>query len=427
MICRNFLLFALAIGALGSCKVAAPSFTADNNVLENLMKARPSDFDSVLKHRRDWNVQIIYTQVNRDKKGHVQLRDFSFNLDDHRYFYPASTVKLPIALMALEKLNDLNIPGLNRRSTMITDSAYSKQTVVYNDPTSATGAPSVEHYIKKIFLVSDNDAFNRLYEFIGREEINRRLHEMGYSEAQIIHRLAVFNLNADENRHTNPVRFFDEKGKLLYTKPLLFDQSVYEPRKDSLGKGYITDAVATGDTLVNSPKDFSWKNRIALSSLHSILKSVYFPQQVEEKQRFRLKEDDWNFVKKYMSQFPSETKYPHYDTAEYYDAYCKFLYFGSEKGSLPKNPRIFNKVGDAYGNLLDIAYFVDSETGVEFMLSAVIYCNADGILNDDKYDYDAVGYPFFKNLGRAIYDLELSRRKSKYKADLSSLKFDHSE
>jgi hypothetical protein len=96
--------------------------------------------------------------------------------------------------------------------------------------------------------------------------------------------------------------------------------------------------------------------------------------------------------------------------------------YGAEKKELPKNIRIFNKTGDAYGQMLDIAYIVDYEKGVEFFLSAVIYCNSDGILNDDKYDYKNIGLPFMKNLGQTIYDQEVKRLK-KHVPDLSYLKF----
>ena len=56
------------------------------------------------------------------------------------------------------------------------------------------------------------------------------------------------------------------------------------------------------------------------------------------------------------------------------------------------------------------------------MLSAVIYCNQDGILNDDKYDYDTIGYPFMRSLGRKIYDYERSRQRE-HKPDLSAFQF----
>jgi len=74
--------------------------------------------------------------------------------------------------------------------------------------------------------------------------------------------------------------------------------------------------------------------------------------------------------------------------------------------------------------LIDAAYLVDFEKNIEFMLSAVIYCNSDGVLNDDKYDYDSVGLPFMKNLGRLIYDHELKRPRTR-QPDLSTFRLDY--
>jgi hypothetical protein len=101
--------------------------------------------------------------------------------------------------------------------------------------------------------------------------------------------------------------------------------------------------------------------------------------------------------------------------------------YGEDRTPIPKNVRIFNKVGDAYGYLIDNAYIVDFENGVEFMLSAVINTNTDRVYNDGKYEYKTIGYPFMKNLGRAVYHYELKRKK-KRKPDLTDfiLKYDTS-
>lgn len=126
-----------------------------------------------------------------------------------------------------------------------------------------------------------------------------------------------------------------------------------------------------------------------------------------------------------MSQLPTESLYPPYsaDTATYFPAYCKFLLLGGDPAArIPANVRIFNKPGDAYGQMLDVAYIVDYEKKIEFLLSAVIYCNSDGIINDDRYDYNTTGLPFMKNLGRVIYDYERQRPK-KILPDLSAFKF----
>jgi len=170
--------------------------------------------------------------------------------------------------------------------------------------------------------------------------------------------------------------------------------------------------------------NFSRKNKLPLEELHAIMKSVMFPASVKNKQRFNLTSDQYRFVWQYLSESPLESSYPEYDSVNYWDAYGKFLYWGSDKAKLPKTIRSFSKEGDAYGFLIDAAYLVDFEKNIEFMLSAVIYCNSDGVLNDDKYDYDSVGLPFMKNLGRLIYDHELKRPRTR-QPDLSTFRLDY--
>lgn len=387
--------------------------------LINLLNAYPQYFDSVL-NIKDNNIQLIYTKIERGRNGNPKFTDYFYHVNDSAYFYPASTVKLPVAVLALQKLNELNIPGLSRKTTMITETAFEKQIAVYNDPTSADGRPTIENYIKKIFLVSDNDAFNRLYEFLGQGYINNTLHKMGYKDVQLIHRLSIA-LNEEQNRNTNPIRFYDENSKMIYEKPAERSNLAYEQRNTKKGVGYYS-----GDKLVNEPFDFSAKNKIGLESLHGILRSVLFPKMVSAKQRFKLTDDDYQFLYKYMSMLPTESKYPEYDSANYWDNYAKFILTGSEKVKADPAIRIFNKIGEAYGYLTDVAYVADFKNNIEFMVSATISCNSDGIYNDDKYDYDSVGLPFFKNLGKVIYDYELKRER-KVTPDLSKLKFNYSE
>lgn len=180
-----------------------------------------------------------------------------------------------------------------------------------------------------------------------------------------------------------------------------------------------------GDSLINEPFDFSRKNRMSLKSLHGIERAILFPDATPAAQRFHLSKEDYDFLRRYMSMRPGESVSPVYPAPEYWDNYVKMIYYGSEKTAPDAGIRIFNKTGTAYGFLIDAAYVADYANNIEFMLSAVIYCNSDGIFNDDKYDYDTIGYPFLKHLGRAVYDHEL-KRKREYKADLSSMRFEYS-
>jgi hypothetical protein len=389
--------------------------TKTDQLIESILNQHGNLFDSIVQHRKDWNVQIIYTQVDRGANNLPRLTNYYYNVNPNKYFYPASTVKMPVAALALQRLNELKNTGITKNTTMITDAGYSGQTAVYNDPTSSDGRPTVANYIKRIFLVSDNDAFNRLYEFLGQEYINENLHKRGYTDAAILHRLDIF-LTEDENRHTNPVKFLDASQHVLFQQPLQFNQGDYPTRHDSLGKAFYKNS-----ELINTPMNFSKKNRISLEDLHNILRSLVFPNTVPGKQRFNLTPEDYKFLLQYMSQYPSETNYPPYDTVYYHDAYAKFLLYGHEKGTLPKNPRIFNKEGDAYGHLIDVAYIVDFEKKIEFFLSAEIYCNRDGVINDDKDDFDTIGFPFMKNLGQVFYDYEIKRKRNHY-PNLSAIK-----
>jgi hypothetical protein len=54
----------------------------------------------VLADTAKYQVQILYTQIDRNEHGNPLFTQYSFNVDDSRYFYPASTVKLPVALLA---------------------------------------------------------------------------------------------------------------------------------------------------------------------------------------------------------------------------------------------------------------------------------------------------------------------------------------
>lgn len=55
------------------------------------------------------------------------------------------------------------------------------------------------------------------------------------------------------------------------------------------------------------------------------------------------------------------------------------------------------------------------------MRTATVYVSIDGILNDDKYDYNTIGYPFMYKLGQTIYNYEIKRNR-KYEPDLSVFK-----
>ena len=384
-----------------------------DKLLEHIfITEKDSLFRSVISHPDIYRYQIIYTQINRDKNNVPSFTNYYYNYDSLRYFNPASTVKMPLAFLSLEKLNQLKQSDVNMFTPMQFDSGYSRQTILYKDSTAENGLPSIAQFIRKAFLVSDNDAYNRMYEFVGQQAINRRMHEMRYPDFRITRRF--MRMNADENRHTNPIRFIKPDGSLIYLQPMAFNTDSFDfSHINKMGRAYMNSQ----DSLINEPIDFTTANNLTVYHLQQLLQSVMFPNSVPENRRFHLTRDDYDFLYRYLSQYPSETDHPKYDAGLYYNSYVKF-FFKQGSHDIPNYVRVFNKVGWAYGCLTDVSYVVDFKNNVEFMLTATIYVNSDGVMNDNKYDYDSIGYPFLYRLGQCIYNYELKRTK-KYKPDLS--------
>jgi hypothetical protein len=393
-----------------------PSTDPAKNTLIELLQSN-QEMQQFIRNKDELNIQVIYTKIDRNPKGEPHFTDYLFNVDAGKYFYPASTVKMPVAFLALEKINQLRGNGIDKYTTMITDSSFSGQQVSYTQPTAKDSRASIAHYIKQIFLVSDNDAFNRLYEFLGQEHIYNTLEQKGYNNSVIRHRLAIF-LSQEQNKHTNPVSFYDTAGNVLYEQVAQYSKAVFPGANIKLGKGYYS-----GNKLINEPFDFSLKNNVSLQDLHQQLRTFIFPQSVKKDQRYNIAEEDRLFALRWMSSYPSESKYPYYDTAEYPDDYAKFL----GRNILPNDDvRIFSKSGWAYGFLTDVAYVIDLKNNVEFMLSATILSNSDGIFNDDKYDFEKTGFPFMALLGKIVYQHELKRNRTG-KVDLSGFRFDYTK
>lgn len=375
-------------------------------------------FQQVLHDTQTYRLQIIYTQINRDKHNKPSFKNYYLNYNPDLYFNPASTVKLPLALLSLEKLNTMHVKGVTKYTAMQFDSSYEKQVKLYSDSTSQNHLPSIAHFIKKALLVSDNDAYNRMYQFLGQQTINQSLHDKGYKDVRITRQFIGFT--PEENRHTNQIRFISDEGRLIYRQPAAYNpDSFYFPHEVKMGKAHYD----RNDSLVNEPIDFTYANNLSIEDLEQWLQSVLFPESVSATRRFHFSKDDYSFLYQYLSQFPSETNYPKYDSSKYYDSYVKFFFkYGSHQ--LPAGIRVFNKVGWAYGFLTDVSYICDFANRVEFMLTATIYVNSDGILNDNKYDYDTVGYPFLYQLGQTLYQYELKRDR-RYPPQLSRFKIEY--
>lgn len=346
--------------------------TSENPKIKRVM-------DSVAQYE----VQIRYTQIDRVSDS-IIFTDYDFQVDAENYFYPASTVKFPIVVLALEKLNQIDTLDMHTRFYVEGDSVE----------TTFTKA------ISEIFSVSDNDANNRLVEFLGQDAINTGLREKGIVPVRISHRLGY---HSGDLAAKPLIIYQNDSTTSIYEGTVNRSPKALELNFIEKGRGYYEQEV-----LVNKPFDFSLKNYYPIAAQHGLLKRVIFPENFAVNERFDLSEEQRNYLLTTMHTLPKEVGY---DPIEYYDGYCKFFMFGDTKDDIPKNIKIYNKVGFAYGTLTDCAYVSDTKNDVEFLLTATILVNKNGIFNDDTYAYDEVGIPFLAELGRQLYAYDLNRKK----------------
>ena len=382
---------------------------ADSKFLKRLIKKNTEELGVAGQNPQEYEVQIVYTQIDRDEENRPFFTSHYFNVDESRYFYPASTVKMPAAAIALEKLNQLDIPGLDRNAIMLNGVGQAPQTPSLIDSSAENKLPSLAHFIKKVFIVSDNDANNRMYEFCGQNYLNEKLWQKGLTQSRIVHRIGITGFETESNRHTNPVEFIAD-DRLLYHQPAQYSEISIDEHNRKLsglqkGKAYQNDA----GELIEQPFDFSMKNFLSLPDLSGILQRLIFPEHYPAEQRFDLSDDDYTYLYQCMSIFPGESQYPSYQNKA--DSYVKFFMYGDQEVDIPDHIRIFNKVGWAYGFLTDVAYIIDTKNKVEFMLSATIHANANQTYNDNTYEEDEIALPFLAGLGRILYEHELSRKR----------------
>ena len=130
---------------------------------------RKNDFlKEIIKDKEDYEIQVLLTKINQNNTN-IDFQEYEYQLDDNQYFYPASTIKLPVVVLVLKKINELRSKGFE-----IT--LKSKITLNYRDEYSELvirdSITSFQNLIADVFLVSDNSASNILIDFIGYNYFN---------------------------------------------------------------------------------------------------------------------------------------------------------------------------------------------------------------------------------------------------------------
>lgn len=386
-------------GTTGAAAGAAPAKAADGDLLLDVLASHPG-LRAVAADAAAHRLQIVLGLVADDPGGRPVLVQHGLRLDAE-YFYPASTVKLFAAVAALERLAELRRESglaLDLDTPLVVHPLFADEELEDADPSNlAGGRITVRHELRKLFLVSDNRAFNRLYELVGQDRLAASLARAGLGGARIVHRLDEAR-DEEENRRFPRIELVGPDFR--HTIPPRQSPPL-PPAPPVPGLTAGRAHLARGE-LVPEPFDFSTKNRFPLAELQRGLCMVVRPDVDCGGPGFALSPADREVLREAMRQLPRESANPVYDAADHPDAYVKFILPGLRRVVPAERLEVYDKTGQAYGFTTENAYVVDRATGRAFFLAATLYTNADGILNDDRYEYAEVAEPFLADLGEAV-------------------------
>ena len=387
------------------CLLGSITTQGQENPFETIVQSNDPKIKRVVDQLEQHQVQLLYLAIDRNQENKPQFSEYHFQQDDSLYFYPASTVKLPIAVLALEKLNQLKKAGvpITQDTPFHIVNPKAGEYIIQQDSTHPRREVTIGHLIKKIFLVSDNDAYNYLFDFVEAHPSIKccKTKELNIQPFGINFYLAPIMRTAGS--------MFSCKSKTPFTikKAVIpYPQPTVNLKAQSKGKAYMK----SGEK-VAQPMDFSQKNWMALSAQLAVLKRLIFPEIFPTEARFDLTSQQLDFLRFWMSRNTLESQIEAYNNSdEYYDSYGKFFLYGDTKGEMHDGLRIYNKVGYAYGTLTDVAYIKAEEEGVEFFLAATILVNENETFNDNLYEFESIGIPFLAEIGRQLYAYELQRK-----------------
>ena len=346
----------------------------------------------IVKDKDKYELQIAFTEISRNKDGEPIFKDFEFQVDENKYFYPASTTKLPIVVLALDKINELRSSGIDitLKSKILISSNHSKKNEIQLDTIT-----SFQNLIADVFLVSDNYSSNILIDFIGYNYFNTKMSQAGLKNTYLNHK---FNPDPYGNidwliQTVDKQLISSNQEQIIVTA----NQNISGLKK---GENKFQDG-----SIVSGSLDFSQKNRHSIRDMHNLLKRIIFPSKLDKENAFNLNVEDYDFLRYWMSRYTYEDLGDKFrNDKKYFDSYNKFFIHGSDTVVNNRNIRVYNKLGQAYGTSVDNAYIRNYQDDIEFVLTATIYTNKNKTINDNVYEYDETAIPFLAKLSQSLYN-----------------------
>lgn len=354
--------------------------------------------DHVLDNREKYRFQFMLTEiVGTDSTLYLgKTHDFSV---PQWYFYPASMVKLPTALLSLEKLNEI---GFSTQAILKFNQDFECGNMRFIDESRRSNL-TFEKMIRELIIVSNNTYYNSLYHFLTPQRINKELLQKELSQTKIYKDFSGCEIPLNLRTHSFTVE--EQKSEKTFKQEeshlelIEFAQNYrYDPTKLMGSKNEYR-----GD-IVDGPFDFNYNLEYPLNDIHSTTMRLFFPAFFNENQRWNIREKDRELLIEAMKSVPSdlgEKKY--FDQRKYPDNLYKYIVHGDGNTQFD-DVLTYGKIGISYGFVTESAYVVDPKTGKRFVLTASMYVNSNDTVNDGKYEYEEIARPFLARFGQLILE-----------------------
>lgn len=191
--------------------------------------------------------------------------EYSMTEDGEENYWPASTVKLTAAVMALLKLSEF---GANSQAIV----SYTNPEGEYND--------TVEKLCQDAIIPSSNEAYNRLMEIAGFDEINDNyLPKVFHFPKMVLQRRYVRKNPDDSLRHSPEIHFIQGETE-----------------------GTIPERSSSGKIRESCPRE---ANCTTLAELAEVMLRVVKHEELSEKRRFALELSEIDMLRDALKKAPS--------------------------------------------------------------------------------------------------------------------------
>lgn len=356
--------------------------------------AESGRFDPLLADPARYRLQILVTELGT-APGQPHFTTHGYRADAE-FFFAASAIKTFASVAALRKLETLRDRGVG----LDTPLALCKRDARACDKTlDRTNQPdetiTLGHELRKMHLVSNNGAFNRLYDFVGHRDINESMRALGFESLTLRHRMGEQHTLG---RITPRMELHGAQGVVVVPQR---ESTLDDPPTERPGIRVGVAYYGAGHRRFDEPRDFSRKNYVSMVDLHRLQLAILEPGRAGLP-ALELSPEHRAFLLAAMTENPEDSVNPRFSNPRLSGARYKLMSVGIARVIGLEHVRYVNKPGRAYGFHIENAYVEDTRSGRAFFVTAGLYVNENGVINDDHYEYDSISRPFFKDLGEVL-------------------------